>query len=135
MSDGIVAQPYRLPHSQSVQHQTVCFFNDINFVLAFFSGMGQVNIYCPWLVCNNERFHRHSTDILVSFEILPFADCSTTCHIVTRHIVTWELKNKRLHRKEFICRKKKITVTLFSPKTTGKVNIKHAHWFDASSRT
>ena len=130
----MVSQPYRLPHSQSVQHQTVCFFNDTNFVLAFFSGMGQVNIYCPWLVCNNERFHRHSTDILVSFEILPFADCSTTCHIVTRHIVTWELQIKDSTERHSFS-EKKITVTLFSPKTTGKVNIKHAHWFDASSRT
>ena len=46
MVDGMVEKPYRLPHSYSLQHQTVCFFNDINFVFAFFSGMGQVNIYC-----------------------------------------------------------------------------------------
>ena len=68
--------------------------------------MGQVNIYCPWLVCNNERFHRHSTDILVSFEILPFADCSTTRHIVTRHIVTWELKIKDFTEKNSFAEKK-----------------------------
>ena len=41
MVDGIVKKSYRLPHSQSLQHQTVCFFNDINFVLAFFLEWGR----------------------------------------------------------------------------------------------